>query len=53
MNALFNAYLDSSFLEWLGGFFPFVGGGLILGLIVAVLGWLFGLVWSLVRIDFD
>lgn len=50
MNALLSQYVDSSFLDALVELYPAVGGGLVLGLIIAVLGWVFGLVWSLVRV---
>ena len=51
MDAILDQYLDSAFLDWLMDMVPFVGAGLILGLIIAVLGWIFGLVWSLLRTD--
>lgn len=50
MDALFSQYLDSQFVEWLAGFYPFAGAGVLLGFIFAILGWVFGLVWGLVRI---
>lgn len=49
MSGLMSTYMDPQFLEWLENFYPYIGAGVILGLIFAVLGWLFGLVWSLVR----
>ena len=49
MAAIFTKYLDASFIDYLAGFAPLVGAGLILGLIFAVLGWVFGLVWTLHR----
>lgn len=51
MDAIFDQYLDAQFLDWLMGLTPFVGAGLILGLIIAVFGWLFGLIWGLLRTD--
>lgn len=49
MSVLMETYIDPEFISWMANFYPYVGAGLILGLIVAVLGWLFGLVWTLVR----
>lgn len=51
MESLLDMYLDADFLSWLMGMMPYVGVGLLLGFIFCILGWLFGLVWSLVRIS--
>lgn len=50
MAALFTQYLDSGFIDWLTGLYPYVSAGVLLGFICAILGWVFGLVWSLVRV---
>lgn len=49
MEALMQQYLDPNFVSWLTEFYPFVGAGVAFGFIFAILGWVFGLVWSLVR----
>lgn len=47
MAELMDAYVDSGFVGWLAGFFPIVGGGVILGVVFMVLGWLVGLIYRL------
>lgn len=51
MELLLEKYLDAAYVEWLLDMVPFVGAGLVLGFIFAILGWVFGLVWGLVRIS--
>ena len=44
MSELLNTYIDASFISALGDMAPAVGFGLILGIIVAVIGWVWGFV---------
>ena len=48
---LITTYTNSGFLDFLAGLSPAVGGGVILGLIFAVIGWLFGLVINFTKFD--
>lgn len=51
MTELLNAYADSSFIDAIVALSPTVGAGLILGVIVAVFGWLWGFVIRLARFE--
>lgn len=53
MDAILTAYSDPQFIDALLDLVPAVGAGVILGFIFAILGWLFGLVWGLVRIGIE
>lgn len=52
MAELLNQYVDVSFLEALTDLAPAVGYGLILGVIVAIVGWVWGFVVRLGTLDF-
>ena len=51
MVELLNRYADADFLAQLGTLAPAVGFGLILGVIFALLGWLFGLVIRMAKVE--
>lgn len=48
---LLTEYADADFLAQLGALSPAVGVGVILAVIFAVLGWLFGLVIRLGKVE--
>lgn len=51
MDAMFSQYADAEFFEAVATLAPAVGFGLILGLIFAIFGWVFGLVIRLGKVD--
>lgn len=51
MSELLTQYADASFIDALVELAPIVGGGFILGIIVAIFGWLWGFVIRLGRVD--
>ena len=50
MSEVWTQYLDGRLVDWLAGFAPLVGAGLVLGLIFMVLGWLVGFVLSVFKL---
>lgn len=48
---LLTTYLNGNLLDYLPSLSPAVGGGVILGLIFAVIGWLFGVVINFTKFD--
>ena len=51
MSELLNQYIDTSFVDVLVSLAPAVGAGFLLGIIVAIVGWLWGFVVRLGRVD--
>lgn len=51
MVELLNRYADVDFLTQLGTLAPGVGFGVLLGVIFAILGWLFGLVIRVSKVE--
>lgn len=51
MVELMAKFVDSQFLDSLGALSPAVGVGVLLGFIAAVIGWVFGLVIRLGKVD--
>lgn len=51
MVELMDMYADADFMSALGALSPAVGFGLILGVILAIFGWLFGLVIRLGKVE--
>ena len=51
MLELLSTYVDSDFLIQLGALSPAVGVGVIVAVIFAVLGWLFGMVIRLGKVE--
>lgn len=51
MSELLNTYVDASFVDALCEMAPAIGFGLILGIIIAVFGWLWGFVIRLGKLD--
>ncbi len=52
MTELLNTYVDASFIDAIVAMAPAVGVGLLLGIIVAVVGWLWGFVVRISKVDF-
>ena len=51
MAELLNQYVDTTFVDALTALAPAIGFGLILGIIIAVFGWLWGFVIRLGKLD--
>lgn len=51
MSELFGSYLDDRLVDAVASLVPMVGYGVILGIIFAVIGWLFGFVIRSARAD--
>ena len=51
MTELLNQYVDTTFVDALTELAPAIGFGLILGIIIAVFGWLWGFVIRLGKLD--
>lgn len=52
MTELLNQFADASFIDALSALAPAVGWGFLLGVIVAIVGWLVGFVIRLGRIEY-
>lgn len=51
MTELLNQYVDTTFVDALTELAPAIGFGLILGIIIAIFGWLWGFVIRLGKLD--
>lgn len=51
MEQILDEFVDTAFLQNLTSLVPSVGFGLILGFIFAIVGWLFGLVIRLGKVE--
>lgn len=51
MSELLTQYADSSFIDAIVALAPGVGAGMILGFIIAIIGWLWGFVIRLGRFE--
>lgn len=51
MTELLDAYVDVAFVDAISSMAPAIGVGIILGIIIAVIGWLWGFVVRLGRFE--
>lgn len=52
MSELLAKYADASFIDYIVQLAPLVGAGFLLGIAIAIFGWLWGFVIRLARVDY-